>query len=163
MFTPESFFLYHVIFSEPYRADRFQQSSPFVYRQQLAVTHRSCATYSNGKPCEFEGREHTHYIISVHPKSNGTCKSLVCRIRGSIVRQASYERGKTCQTCSKSAASRSNSCFCSDCRFRCRVKLISSKRHLINDIRYLQRAFGIGESFTQKKGEAITDCGESPR
>ena len=136
--------MYHCIFSERYDANRFaRRSSPFRYCQQLAVTHRKCAAYADGKPSAFEGRIHTHYIVTATPVS-GTkevaAKHYRERISAAIIRQASQRRATICDFCKQSACRRSNTTQCKGYGFRIRVKAINSLSHLINCIAYLQRA-----------------------
>ena len=162
MYEPGQFYLFHCIYSERYEANRFlRRSSPFAYQQQLAVTHRKCATYSDGKPSQFEGRVHTHYIVSVQPNSKATDRTAQHyreRICGSIIRQAAQCRSSICISCKRSACNRGNITQCQECGFRIRVKPINSIDHLLNCISYLQRAdpeLGIVEGISQTAGESM--------
>ena len=138
-----TYWLYHIITDGPYHSDLFTGlGSTLEFLSIIAVTHTKCATYASGQSGFLDGREHMHSIVSIKSgKQLGRLPSAITKSHTILARRKYFRcSGKQCPDCKEISNKRINRERCTSCGAAIRVKALSSKRYLLNCLRYLHHA-----------------------
>ena len=107
----------------------------------------------------MDGRRHTHWILSIKTGS-AIGRNAATIIKGhTILARRKYFRatGKDCKDCAEISRRRLNKMRCETCGSAIKLKPISSKKYLLNCLKYLERAIVTKEQVESMVAEDSDD------